>query len=273
MYKLKVSDAKAYYDKYYEPSLTSVVVVGDITKEEVLPKLDFLSKWKTRGAKLPEISGFPTYDKTQIYLVHQSDFKTTASQIRIGYLSDKYDATGKFFKSNIMNFPLGGAFSSRINMNLREDKGYTYGARSWFSGSDYPGPFAASATVKANVTDSTIIEFIKEIKSYHAGGITDEELAHTKSNMLQKDVLNYETLWDKANYLGNIVEKDLPDDYKAQQENIVNNITKEEINALGKTQLKPDNMIILVVGNKYLIKEDLEKLGYGKVKELDKEGE
>jgi len=272
VYKLKISDAKAYYDKYYEPSLTSVVVVGDISKEQVLPKLDFLSKWKSKGAKLPEISGFPTHDKTQIYLVHQSDFKTTASQVRIGYLSDKYDATGKFFKSNVMNFSLGGAFSSRINMNLREDKGYTYGARTRFSGSDYPGLFAGGATVKANVTDSTIIEFVKEIKNFKTGGITDEELSFTKSNMLQKDVLNYETLFDKANYLGDIVEKGLPDNYKAMQAEIVDAITKDEINALAKTQLKPDNMIILVVGNKYLVKEDLEKLGYGKVKELDKEG-
>jgi zinc protease len=170
-----------------------------------------------------------------------------------------------------MNFSLGGAFNSRINMNLREDKGFTYGARSGFSGSHYPGAFSAGATVKAKVTDSTIVEFMKEIEGFRANGITDEELAFTKSNLLQKDVLNYETLYDKAGYLSTILEYDLPKDYKNQQAKIVEAISKEEINELAKEHLKVENMVILVVGNKYLIKDKLEAMGYGKVIELDKE--
>jgi len=252
--------------------VTSIVVVGETTKEEILPKLAFLDNWESKPVKLPELSGFPTIDKTQIYVVHQSDFKTTASQIRIGYLAMPYDATGEFYKANVMNFSLGGAFNSRINMNLREDKGYTYGARSSFRGTDYPGPFSAAATVKSKVTDSTIIEFMKEIENFKANGIMEEELAFTKSNILQRDVLNYETLFQKANYLSNIVEHDLPYDYKAQQEALVEGMTKADIDALAKKHLKPENMVILVVGNKYLIKDGLEALGYGKVKELDKEG-
>ena len=271
--KIKLEDTKSFYDKFYSPSVASVVVVGDVSEAEILPKLQFLNKWKNKAIALPVISGLPVYEKTQIYLVHQSDFKTTASQIRIGYLSNPYDATGEFFKSNVMNFTLGGAFSSRINMNLREDKGYTYGARSGFSGTDYPGPFVAAATVKPNVTDSTVIEFMKEIRTFRDKGITDEELAFTKSNMLQRDVLRYETLSQIANYLANIVEYNLPNDFKEQQENIVKGLTKNDINDLAKKYLKPDNMVILIVGNKYLIKEGLEALGYGNIKELDKEGE
>jgi len=272
VYKLKLGDVQSYYQKYYSPSVTSIVVVGETTREEILPKLAFLNTWESKPVKLPELSGFPTIDKTQIYVVHQSDFKTTASQVRIGYLAMPYDATGEFYKANVMNFSLGGAFNSRINMNLREDKGFTYGARSGFSGTHYPGPFYANATVKAKVTDSTVVEFMKEIENFKEKGITDAELAFTKSNILQRDVLSYETLFQKANYLSNIVEHDLPDDYKAQQEALVAGMTKVDIDALARKYLKPQNMVILVVGNKYLIKEDLEALGYGKIKELDKEG-
>lgn len=272
VYKLKLGDVQSYYEKFYSPSVTTIVVVGESTKEEILPKLAFLNNWDAKEVKMPEISGFPTYDKTQIYVVHQSDFKTTASQVRIGVMSMPYDATGDFYKANVMNYSLGGAFNSRINMNLREDKGYTYGARSGFTGSDYAGPFFAGATVKSKVTDSTIIEFMKEIENYKANGITQEELGFTKGNILQKDVLSYETLYQKASYLSNIVEHDLPNDYKAQQEALVRELTKADIDALAKTHLKPENMIILVVGNKYLIKDALESLGYGKIKELDKDG-
>lgn len=272
VYKLKLGDVQAYYQKFYSPSVTSIVVVGETTKDEILPKLSFLNNWQAREVKMPELGEFPTYDKTQVYVVHQSDFKTTASQVRIGVMAMPYDATGDFYKANVMNFSLGGAFNSRINMNLREDKGYTYGARSSFRGSDYPGPFSAGATVKARVTDSTIVEFMKEIENYKANGISAEELAFTKSNILQRDVLSYETLFQKASYLANIVEHDLPNDYKAQQEALVGAMSKADIDKLAKTHLKPENMVILVVGNKYLIKESLEGLGYGKVKELDKDG-
>jgi zinc protease len=272
VYKLKVDDLSSFYNQFYSPGLTKVVVIGDITEEEVLPKLSFLNSWEaSQDVNMPVIEEFPSYDKTQIYLVHQSDFKSTASQVRIGYLAHKYDYNGVLFKCNVMNFSLGGAFNSRINMNLREDKGFTYGARSGFSGSHYPGAFSAGATVKAKVTDSTIVEFMKEIEGFRANGITDEELAFTKSNLLQKDVLNYETLYDKAGYLSTILEYDLPKDYKNQQAKIVEAISKEEINELAKEHLKVENMVILVVGNKYLIKDKLEAMGYGKVIELDKE--
>jgi len=271
VYKVKIGDIQSYYEKFYSPNVTSIVVVGETNKEEILPKLAFLNNWNSTDVKMPELGEFPKYDKTQIYIVHQSDFKTTASQIRIGVMGMPYDATGEFYKANVMNFSLGGAFNSRINLNLREDKGYTYGARSGFSGSDYPGPFSASATVKAKVTDSSIVEFMKEIENFKAKGITAEEWAFTKSNILQRDVLSYETLFQKAGYLGNIVENDLPKDYKAQQASLVKAMSKSDVDQLAKKYL-PDNMVILVVGNKYLIRDGLEALGYGKIKELDKDG-
>ena len=271
--KIELADLKSYYEKYYSPSVTTIVVVGDITQDEIITKLSFLKKWKAKEVKLPDIAeDFPKIEKTGIYVVHQSDYKTTESNLRIGYLANPFDATGVFFKTNIMNYALGGNFNARINDNLREDKGWTYGARSFFSGSENTGPFIASASVESDKTDSAIVEITKEINNFRNKGITDEEFQFTKSNFLQRDALAYETAAQKAGYIYTILKFDLPKDFKAQQAKIVQNITKDEINKLAKEHLKPDNMVILVVGNKYLFGDKINALGYGKYKELDKEG-
>lgn len=272
--KIKLDDVKSYYEKYYSPTITTIVVVGDISQEEIIAKLAFLKKWKAKEVNLPDIAeDFPKIEKTKIYVVHQSDFKNMDSFITIGYLANPFDATGTYFKTSIMNHALGGNFNSRINSNLREDKGWTYGAYSGFRGSEYPGPFLVSTqSVESQATDSAIVEIMKEINNYKNKGITDEEFDLTKNNFLQRDVLNYETASQKANYIYTILKYDLPNDFKAQQAKIVKNLTKDEINQLAKEHLKPDNMVILVVGNKYLIRDQINALGYGKLKELDKEG-
>jgi len=184
-------------------------------------------------------------------------------------LANPFDYNGVFMRTNMMNFSLGGNFSSRINMNLREDKGFTYGARSTFRGNEYPGSFSAGASVRASATDSSIVEIMKEINDFKENGITDDELAFTKSALLLSDILDYESSWQKGMFLDRIARYNLPDDYIDQQEEIVKNMTKAEINQLAKDHLKTDEMVILVVGNSYVVKKRLEKLGYGKVKELD----
>ena len=274
MHKLKISDLKTYYDTYYSPSVTSVIAVGDISHDELVGKLEFLKKWKAKDVELPELKNeeWPTYDKTQVFVVHQSDYKSANSTVVIGHLSNPYDATGIFYKSGVMNFALGGAFNSRINLNLREDKGFTYGARSGFGGHEYSGNFRASATVEPEKTDSTIIEFMKEINNYVEKGITDEELAFTKSNILQSDVLSYETAGQKLGYLNTILHFKLSSDFKDQQAKVVRGLTKADIDKLAREQIKPNNMVILVVGNKYLFNEKLDALGYGKFSQLDKTG-
>jgi len=215
--KIKLDDLKSYYEKYYSPSVTTIVVVGNISQEDIIAKLAFLKKWKSKEVKLPDIAeDFPEIEKTGIYVVHQSDYKTTESSITIGYLANPYDATGTYFKTNIMNYALGGGFNSRINSNLREDKGWTYGARSRFGGTKHTGPFIAGVSVKSDKTDSVIVELTKIINNYRNKGITDEELDLTKSNFCQSDVLNYETAFDKIDYIYTILKYDLPKDYKAQ---------------------------------------------------------
>ena len=170
-----------------------------------------------------------------------------------------------------MNYILGAAFNSHINMNLRETKGWTYGARSGFSGSKYAGPFTANGAIKGNATDSSIVEFMKEIKNYSESGIKEEELQFTQSSIGQQDALKYETNGQKAGFLKRILDYTLPKTYVDEQQTILKNITKQEIDALAKKYLPYNNMIIVIVGNRAKYLDLVKKLGY-EVIELDSDG-
>ena len=268
---ITLDDVKSFYGKYYSPSVSELVVVGDISQKEIMPHLQFLKDWKAKSVKIPSAKITQKPEKTKIYIVDKTD--APQSEIRIGYLTDlKYDVNGDYFKSYLMNFPLGGAFNSRINLNLREDKGWTYGARSYFSSDEEVGSYTASAGVKAVATDSSVVEFIKEIKDYQKDGITKDELEFMRSSIGQRDALKYETPRQKAGFLRRIVHYDLDPSFVDEQTKIVNSVTQAEINGLAKKHLKPEEMYILVVGDEASIRPGLEKLGY-EIIVLDESGE
>ena len=266
--KLTLEDVKNYYHANYSPSVASLVVVGDINENEIMPKLDFLNKWEAKEVKMPVITPSPTALPNTVYVAHK-DF-AASSVIDIGYVAMPYDYNGEYYKSNIMNYCFGGSFNSRLNLNLREDKEFTYGIRSGFSGTKYPGYFQISASVRRTATDSSLTEIFKEIKNFKSG-LKDDEIAFTKSALLNSEALRYETLFQKAGFLSRIVRYDLPGDYTMTQAKILKDVSKDELNALGSKYIDPNRMIILVVGNKYAIKDKIEKLGLGKVKEVELE--
>lgn len=266
---ITLDDVKAFYAKAIAPEVSNLVVVGDISKDLLLPKIQFLNTWKQTGVKLPVEEKIAATDKTKIFLVDKTN--APQSEIRIGYMAMPYDATEEYYKSSLMNFALGGAFNSRINLNLREEKGYTYGARSWFSGTKYKGPFTASAGVRGNATDSSVVEFVKEIRNFANTGISDKELGFVKSSLGQADALKFETPAQKAGFLRRLVDYNLNPDYVEKQNKILKNITKEEINELAKKNLPIDKMIITVVGDKKSVLDGLSKLGY-EVVEVDMDG-
>jgi zinc protease len=268
--EIKLEDVKEFYKMYYSPSISELVVVGDIGKKEALNSLNFLASWKGMDVQLPELPKASPSKNTAIYLVDKKD--APQSEIRIGYVTDlAYDATGEYFKSYLMNFPLGGAFNSRINLNLREDKGWTYGARSYFSSSDNSGVYVASAGVKANTTDSSVVEFMKEIADYRQNGITDNELKFMRDAIGQKDAREYETPGQKARFLRKINHYNLDKDFVNEQTKIINNISKEDLDGLATKYLQNENFYILVVGDGKSNKEKLKKLGY-KVIDVDEKG-
>lgn len=258
---IEIKDVEAFYNKYYSPSVAELVVVGDISEKEVLKSIGFLKKWKGEKVTMPSLPKIPSVKETKVYLVDKE--KAPQSEIRIGYMTDlKYDVTGDYFKSYLMNYTLGGAFNSRINLNLREDKGFTYGARAGFRNNANMVAYTAQAGVRANVSDSSVVEFMKEITNYNKDGITKDELDFMRKSIGQKDAREYETLRQKASFLGRIVQYDLDKSYVKKQNEIINNISQADLNKLAKKYLSPDKMNILVVGDKAEIGDKLKALGY-----------
>lgn len=264
--KITIEDAKNYKANFLSPNLTTISVVGDVDEKTVTEGLSFFKKWENKNLSVPTFNNFPKMEKTQIYMVNQDYAKQT--NLMMGYRTIPVDIDGDFFKATVMNFALGGAFNSRLNLNLREDKGWTYGIRSGFSsgGQNVPGLFIVSAGIRATATDSAITEIFKEIRNYVEKGITDDELDFTKKALLGSEALDYESPFAKLGFLAQIVQWNLEGNYNAKRAEIIKNLTKEDINALAKKYLSLDNMIIVCVGDDVKIKEGLEKLGLGKIK-------
>jgi zinc protease len=269
--KITLDDIKYYYDNYMTSQGTRVVVVGDITEQEVMPKLAFLGQLPNKKVDIPAVGPIPSgVDKPRIFLVDIP--KAAQTEFRVGYVTGlKYDATGEFYRAGLMNYALGGAFNSRLNLNLREEKGWTYGARSSFDGDKIAGEFGFSSGIKAGATDSALVEVMKELNKYEATGITEEELSFTKSAIGQRDALRYETGMQKAGFVSRILEYDLPSDFVDQQNKILAGIAKADIDALAKKWVRANNMNILLVGDKAKILPGLQKLGY-EIIELDADG-
>ena len=268
--RLSLENVKSYWGKMFDPSIAKVTTVTDLPQSLFEPKL---AAWKNNWKSVPVVlkADAPsdknkTTEPTKIFLYNKPE--SAQSEIRIGRLGMQYDATGEFYKAGLMNYELGGNFNSHINLKLREEKGWTYGARSNFSGSNYTGTFTASAGVRWNATDSSVVEFVKAIKEYATNGIKPEELAYTKKAISQGEALDYENPFAKLGFLKNILEYKLPDNYIEQQNKVLMNITKEEIDMLAKKWLDADHMVISVVGDKTKIGAALSKLGY-EVVEVD----
>jgi zinc protease len=267
---LTLKDVEDYYSNYITSTDVDVVVVGDVKQATILGKLDFLKKLPAKDVKLATPAKAPAIDKTRIYIVDVP--KAAQTEFRVGYVTGlKYDATGEYYKTGLMNYALGGAFNSRINLNLREDKGWTYGARSGFSGDKYSGEFVFSAGIKAAATDSALVEVLNELNTYAKSGIQDSELLFMRSAIGQRDALRYETGFQKTAFIANILRYNLPGNFVEQQSKIVSTISKDELNKLAKQWIDTSKMNILLVGDKTTILPGLKRLGY-EIIELDING-
>jgi zinc protease len=250
---------------------TKVVVVGDIKQTEILPKLAFLNRLPNKSIELPAVLARPKeVDRSRIYLVNIP--RAAQTEFRISNVTGlKYDATGEYYRTNLMNFALGGGFNGRVNINLREDKGWTYGARTMFNGDQYTGDFTFSSGIKADATDSALTEVMKELKAYATDGIKNEELVFMKNATGQRDALRYETGTQKAGFIQRMLQYNLPANYVDQQNKILKSITKPEIDALAKKYIQPGKVNIVLVGDKARMLPGLQKTGY-EIIELNTDG-
>lgn len=266
---LTLDDVRTFYVDHYSPKISSVVAVSDQEQGELVEKLGIFGGWQGAEVAIAELKEFPALGKTRIYLVDKPG--AAQSEIRIGKRALKFDATGEYYRAYLMNFTLGGAFNSRINLNLREDKGYSYGAFSGFYGNKDYGTFTAQAAVRTDATADSIVQFENEIRRYAEVGISEPELAFTRKAIGQRDARNYETPGQKLGFLSQILLYDLDEDFVDEQNEILAAIGQKELSQLANKHLNMADMIIVVVGDKAAILPELEKLGYDIV-ELDADG-
>ncbi|MGH7494227.1 MAG: M16 family metallopeptidase [bacterium] len=267
--QITMADLKNFYTTSFSPLVAYVTVVGNISKEHAVKLLSSLeSKWPAQEVKFAAYANPPAPDKAQLYFVDVSGAKQ--SQVRVGYLALPY-TDPDYYPATVMNYKLGGSFNGILNLILREEKGYTYGARSSFLAGSYPGPFLASAGVRSNATLESVQIFKDEISKYR-NGPSDDDFAFTKSALTQQNALRFETLGALTGMLGQIATYNLPFDYVKQQERIVQDMTKERHQQLAQKYLPAERMSYLVVGDAATQLEGLKQLGLGDPILLDKDG-
>ena len=245
--RITLQDVNDFYHRYYTPNGADVVVVGDIKQANLKTDLVPLSVWK--GAPEPEFTTpiLPHLSQQAIWLVNKPHAPQTV--VRLVRQGLAYDATGELFKTQLANFNLAGNFNSRLNLNLREDKGYTYGAGGYLMGGREIGMASFYAQVRADATLPAIKEFIAELKRMSTTGLTDKEVAFMRLAVGQQDALSYETPAKKAALLGTILSYHLAPDFVAQRNHIVATITKTDMDKLAQKWFNPKDYQIIIVGD------------------------
>ncbi|WP_445428340.1 M16 family metallopeptidase [Alishewanella sp. HL-SH05] len=256
---MTLEQINSFYQTFVKPAGAQLVAVSDLPQAELLPLLaNMAPQWQGKAPELNLALPAPKVQTGAIYLVHKD--QSPQSEIRIVRRAMPRDLTGEFYQAGLMNFTLGGNFNSRINLNLREDKGYTYGARSGFGGDKQVGMFSASAAVRADVTRESIEEFLKELNNYQQKGITAEELAFMRSAVNQSEALRYETPNAKLGFMAQMLEFNVGAEFTQQRNQILQQSTQAQLNALASRYLSPEEMVIVVVGEAEKLKPELEKL-------------
>ncbi|MDY8134057.1 pitrilysin family protein [Aquimarina sp. 2201CG5-10] len=258
---ITLDDLKQYYEANIAPNITKVHIVGDISKESVTASLSNLNNnWTSKEVKFPSLPVLKKPEQSKVYFYDVPDAKQ--SQLRFGYPA--VAATdADYYPLQIMNYRLGGGgFASQFTQQLREGKGYTYGIGSRFSGSSIPGAFTISSGVRSNVTYESS-DLVKEILQNYGKNYNEDDLKITKSALIKSNARAFETPNSKINMLMNISTFKYPKDYVTQRENIVNNMTIDNIKKLSDQYLDPNKMIYLVVGDAKTQLKKLEQLGFG----------
>ena len=259
---ITIDDLKSYYNNYFSPSITNMLVVGDVSQATVSEATNSLqSEWQAKEVDLPILTMPERPTESTVYFYDVPNAKQ--SVLRFGYPA--LSATAKdYYPASLMNYRLGGAsFVDKLTQQLREGKGYTYGIYSDFDGDKTTGTFTIGSSVRSNVTyEATAL--IKDILLNYGKDYNENDLDVTKSYMLKSGVRQFETLGAKLNILGNICNYGYADNYLKQRQELVKNMTIENIQALCETYITPDAMYYILVGDKATQYAKLEQLGYGK---------
>jgi len=267
--RITLDHVRSFYRRHYLPNNSSVVVAGDITPESAVALVTkAFGQWE-RGPEPPRPTVTPTLlDASRIYLIDRP--QAVQSEIRIGHIGVAR-STEDYFAISVMNALLGGVFNSRINLNLREKHGYTYGARSAFGFRRQTGPFVVSAPVRNEVTLESVNEVLAELRRIRTGDVEERELEDTKNYLMGVFPATVQSASEVGGRLLDMELYGLPDDYFDHYRENIGAIDKAEIERVARKYIDPERVLIVIVGNAAQIREPLGGLGLP-VHELDIEG-
>ena len=255
---LELDDLKNYYQTY-APNLSSVEIVGAISKGEVVKAFAEIEKnWNTKEIEIPTPKIPQAPEKPIIYFLDVPDAKQ--SQLRFGYVALAAD-NADYLPAQVMNYRLGGGgFASELTQMLRETKGYTYGVRSRFEGSNLPGPFMISSGVRSNVTaESTAL--VRDIMGSYATDFDENDLELSKGYFLKSGARSFETPGAKLNYLGEIATLNFEPNYIQEQQETIKTITLDQIKNLAKQYADPNKLVYVIVGDARTQLKKVQELG------------
>jgi zinc protease len=267
--RITVEDVRRYYATHYVPNHGSIVITGDIETERALDAASRLfSDWPAAALPpRPQVSP-KQMEASRIYLIDRPT--AVQSEIRIGHIGIAR-STEDYFALSVMNGLLGGLFNSRINLNLREKHGYTYGARSMFALRRQAGPFVVSAPVRNEVTRESVTEVLAELRRIRTGDVEQHELDDTKNYLMGSFPSTVQTAGDVAGRLLDMELYDLPQDYFDRYRENIGGVSKTDVEHVAQKYIDPDRAIIVIVGNAEQIREPLGTLGMP-IHELDIDG-
>jgi zinc protease len=267
--RITLDDVQRFYREHYLPNNSSIVISGDVDPQNVIRLVDrVLGNWQ-RGAELPRPTVTPrSPEVSKIYVIDRP--QAVQSEIRVGHLGVSRSCED-YFPLTVMNAILGGVFNSRINLNLREVHGYTYGARSTFAFRRDAGPFVVAAPVRNEVTRESVVELLSELRRIRTGDIEDHELNETKSYLMGVFPATVQTASDIASRLVDMELYGLPEDYFDRYRENIDAVGKADIERVAQKYIDPERALIVIVGNAKEIREPLGSLGMP-LHELDIEG-
>jgi len=263
---------RAAYDDFYRPNNAFLVVVGDVRVAELQPMLeDAFGEWRPGSVPDVDVPAAPDGGRTAVYIVDKPG--AAQSEIRIGHVGVARD-TPDYFPLLVMNTVLGGSFTSRLNMNLRQTHGWTYGAGSSFDQRRAPGPFVASAAVHTGVTDSAVVEFVREMRRIRDEPVPDAELERARNYVAYGLARRFETTSDVALRLAEAELYGLGSDFYDRYVASVRAVDADDVARVAREHLRPDRWAIVIAGDRAEIEADLRALGLGDivVRELEEAG-
>lgn len=254
---ITLQDVRDFYENYYFPNRTYLIIVGDISADEAKAQAEeYFSAWQPKPGfepMTPDNVSRPAGNS--VSFVNRDG--AVQSVLTVAQTADYKPNSPDRIAASVMNTILGGYFGSRLNKNIREDKGYTYGIYSNLSPDRHIGEFSISASVRNEVTDSTLTEILAEIKRLQTEPVDAEELQLVKNVVTGQFARGLESPQTIAQYALNIARYDLPKDYYKTYLERLEKLTPADIQAAAKKYLDPAQLHILVVGNEADVAEKL----------------